>query len=330
MQTHQDVSPAYAQEKPARRNLIHVPTKPSASLAKRAVRAGFGTLMSPFYCSLASRAGTPGMKFHGFARELAWRVLRDRTRHISLAYLWRLALFPMDSFRYFEFDFAGKALSGFERGRYLDVSSPRLFPVHLIARNPAVHADLINPDEEDLHTTENMLRALSLEQACTLHQTEIGRVQFCPDTFDAVTSISVVEHIPDDQGAVRTMWQILKPGGRLVLTVPCAKERLEEFVDFDEYGLLQPDADGYFFFQRFYDMDLLQQNIFTITGNPVSCSIYGEREAGSYFRNQRSRLVDPAYPMWREPYMMAEEYRYFDSVDSLPGVGVIALEFVKN
>jgi hypothetical protein len=34
-------------------------------------------------------------------------------------------------------------------------------------------------------------------------------------------------------------------------------------------------------------------------------------------------------PFCREPYMMGREYRYFESIDELPGMGVIGLEFRK-
>jgi SAM-dependent methyltransferase len=38
--------------------------------------------------------------------------------------------------------------------------------------------------------------------------------------YDAVTCISVLEHIPEHRAAVRGMLGLLRPGGRLILTVP--------------------------------------------------------------------------------------------------------------
>lgn len=38
--------------------------------------------------------------------------------------------------------------------------------------------------------------------------------------FDAVTCLSVLEHIPDHRGAVRAMMGLLAPGGRLIITGP--------------------------------------------------------------------------------------------------------------
>ena len=42
-----------------------------------------------------------------------------------------------------------------------------------------------------------------------------------------------------------------------------------------------------------------------------------------------SPRLGPLYPFWRESYMMATEYRYFKTIDELPGEGVVMLEFVK-
>jgi len=38
------------------------------------------------------------------------------------------------------------------------------------------------------------------------------------ETFDVVTCISVIEHIPEHQAAIRSMCRLLNPGGRLIVT----------------------------------------------------------------------------------------------------------------
>jgi glycosyltransferase involved in cell wall biosynthesis len=40
-------------------------------------------------------------------------------------------------------------------------------------------------------------------------------------SFDSVICLNVVEHIPDDLGALRNIWNILEPGGRAIILVPC-------------------------------------------------------------------------------------------------------------
>jgi hypothetical protein len=60
-------------------------------------------------------------------------------------------------------------------------------------------------------------------------------------------------------------------------------------------------------------------------------AILGEKTNGLFFRNATlKRVLGPWYPFWREPYMMATEYRYFQSLEDLPGEGVVFLEFIKR
>ena len=46
------------------------------------------------------------------------------------------------------------------------------------------------------------------------------RLPFPDDTFDRVICSEVFEHIPDDEGAMRELARVLKPGGMLAATVP--------------------------------------------------------------------------------------------------------------
>jgi SAM-dependent methyltransferase len=44
--------------------------------------------------------------------------------------------------------------------------------------------------------------------------------RFADDRIDTIVALNVVEHIEDDTGALRTMREILTPGGRIVILVP--------------------------------------------------------------------------------------------------------------
>ncbi len=175
-----------------------------------------------------------------------------------------------------------------------------------------------------------MVQALSLENRCSLRGCLISAASIEPESFDVVTSISVVEHIPQDAQAIQKMWDLLKPGGRLLLTLPCAAEASEQYIDRNEYGLLTPDEEGYFFFQRLYDQRLLEERVFSIIGQPRHRVIYGEMSPGALRKNLDRKLEDPYYPYWREPYMMGQQFCYFRDLSELPGEGVIALEFEKS
>ena len=43
---------------------------------------------------------------------------------------------------------------------------------------------------------------------------------FADDTFDAVIVSEVMEHIPDDKGVLAELVRVLRPGGRMAVTVP--------------------------------------------------------------------------------------------------------------
>ena len=273
---------------------------------------------------------TPGLFVHRYAVQTAIKLwLRGRLQRESRN---RIFVFPMDSVRYFEFDFIWKSIIRKPLGVYLDLSSPRLLPVLLLEKMPETIAVLVNPDGNDLKITHDLIGTLGFENRCTFIKAVAEDLDFPNEAFETITSISVIEHIPDngDLQAVAKLWKMLKQGGRLYLTVPCASEATEEYIDFNEYGLLVPNEDNYIFGQRFYDQDLLNERIFAVTGKPIRMAIYGEKKHGIFIHNREEKFSNPFYPYWREPYMMGKDYCYYQSIADLPGLGVVAMQFEKS
>ncbi|MBC8063498.1 MAG: class I SAM-dependent methyltransferase [Chlorobia bacterium] len=56
-----------------------------------------------------------------------------------------------------------------------------------------------------------------------LAQGDAERLPYRSDTFDAITSLDVFEHLKDDEVAFREAFRVLKPQGILVLSVPAFK-----------------------------------------------------------------------------------------------------------
>jgi SAM-dependent methyltransferase len=52
---------------------------------------------------------------------------------------------------------------------------------------------------------------------------DVTRMTSASGAFDLITSISVIEHIPDVERALAEMYRCLKPGGRLMVTTDCAE-----------------------------------------------------------------------------------------------------------
>lgn len=240
---------------------------------------------------------------------------------------------PMDSFRYFEFDFFWRCLSSrVSFGRYLDISSPRLFNWRVLASGRTSQAVITNPDVKDLQMTKQLLRAAGVLDLCELRSALISELDEPEGSFDTVTCISVLEHIPTQAApeALRTLWNLVRPGGRLLLSVPCAANGFEEYIDFNEYGLLQSETNGFVFGQRFYDQALLDSDIHSVVGTARRSAVFGEKVAGTFARDRERKLTDSSYPFWQESQHMATQYTYFDRAQDLPGLGVVAYEFVKS
>lgn len=308
-----------------RRNLTFPARRPAPHRVVRALRRLWGLAATPFLLGAARLYGAPGLAVRIHCMGLGARAMASGHLRRGLTLIDN----PMDSLRYFELDVALKAVGQRRLLRYLDVSSPRLLPVMILRRHPDLVADLLNPITDDLRETAATLAALGLGKRCRLSGALIENVDYPEQSFDLITSISVIEHIADDSRAIARMWSLLRPGGSLLITVPCARESCEEYTSLDEYGLLAKDRDGYVYWQRYYDEAALSQRIFSITGQPTKVEIFGEKRPGSYDENVRQKRIDQSYPYWREPLMMGREYRRFARLEQLPGMGVIAMEFIK-
>lgn len=285
-----------------------------------------GLMLFPVYWVMAYAVCTPGLAFRVLCALKGVRLLL-RERDYVRAY--GLLVAPLDSVRYFEFDFMWNAVKRIRIQSYLDVSSPRMLPLMITDREKSLVADLINPDKKDLPATISLAKSFGVADRCRFHSSLIEEAPLQLESFDLITSMSVIEHIPDDKVAIQKMWDLLKPGGVLLISIPCAAKASEEYTNLNDYELIDTDESGFVFWQRYYDEALIQQRVYSITGQPRRVRIYAEKEAGSYNRNVTQKRSDPYYPYWREPLMMGMQYEFRDRLADLPGMGVIAMEFVK-
>ena len=311
-----------------RKQYIEVPLPIKCGMLHRLWRGLLGVLLLPGYVIAAKILRTPGISIHIRCVYLAVRLFF--LGRISFRTFYWLICLPMDSTRYFEFHEVLNLFKDLSFSSCLDVSSPRLVPLMLLMQNRTAIVNILNPDNTDIQETKQLADALELTSRCIFRNSTIEMAKYSPETFDLITCISVLEHIPADKEAVELMWLLLRPGGRLILTLPCMAQPLEQYISRNDYNVLSPGPDGYTFWQRYYDEERLRKYIFNIAGEPAKIIVYGERSQGLFHRNaSMKRLLGSLYPFWRESYMMATEYRYFDTVADLPGEGVVMLEFVK-
>lgn len=273
-----------------------------------------------------ARRQIPGMAFARFGRQIGRRLLPHAPRS-ALEY----RLTPVHITRYFEFQFALECLPP-NAGACLDVSSPRLFGLYVAAGRRHASLRIINPDRADLDETRRLVQWLRLP-SITLACEAVDAVAQYESQFDTIWSISVVEHIAgayDDTHAVQLLFAALRPGGRLILTVPVDQRDWEEFRAPDA-ALRGEGAPGEAqFFQRFYTAEAIERRLLAPLGRrPARVAWFGEREAGRFQEYvARWRAEGPAVTV-EDPREIADRYRYFDSWAEMPGVGVCALLLEK-
>jgi SAM-dependent methyltransferase len=169
---------------------------------------------------------------------------------------------PLDPSRYLELPWALRLLGPVRGRRILDLASPKLLAVALV-RDCAdvVSVDALEPEIDEW-------RRLAPEARFEVAD---GRaLPFEDAEFDCAYSISVLEHIPGDgdELALRELARVVRPGGRILLTVPYASTYWEDWRDRPVYGA-QADASRYFF-ERWYDAGRLDRLVASAPVREVS------------------------------------------------------------
>jgi SAM-dependent methyltransferase len=118
------------------------------------------------------------------------------------------------------------------------------------------------------------------------------QMPFRNDMFDLITSVSVFEHIAPEMGgevpAVREVARVLAPGGVAILTVPFSRNYFADYHVGTVYERSSLDQEP-IFFQRFYDLEMLQQNIIAASGlELVSLRFIDERH---FYKDPHRRVA---------------------------------------
>jgi SAM-dependent methyltransferase len=189
---------------------------------------------------------------------------------------------PVSYWRAVEFGFAVESLTGLPRGaRVLDLGSPKDLAI-LCARRFGFEMTSTDIMEKEIEISRRSARAQGVagHGAGRVHSEEQdGRaLTFPADAFDAAFSISVLEHIPaeGDSAAMRELLRVVRPGGRVIVTVPYAKKHRESFVHGRVYER-EKVGSAPVFFERHYDAATLASRLLGQPGSRLQClEIWGE------------------------------------------------------
>lgn len=79
-------------------------------------------------------------------------------------------------------------------------------------------------DQEHLSRLQARLRHYLNVETCTCDLSKSTHFEPLADAVDTVICLNVLEHIEDDLGALRNIYNALSPGGRAIVLVPCGQE----------------------------------------------------------------------------------------------------------
>ncbi len=116
-----------------------------------------------------------------------------------------------------------------------------VFSFELAKRHPEATVVGVDSDAGLVARAQEIASRAGLHN-CSFQQGDVTTLGFS-GAFDLALSVDNLEHVTDDVGAMRTLWQTLRPGGTLVVHVPGYQRRWLLFgrrVNFDVPGHVRP------------------------------------------------------------------------------------------
>ena len=189
------------------------------------------------------------LRFYALSIGLGLRALM-RGRDLREAAV-RLAI-PLEDSRLIELPAALSRLGVSAGERVLDLASPKLLAVALARRGASVVSVDELPDEIEVW------RRLAGPADVRFRVADGRALPFGAGTVDHAYSVSVLEHIaePGDEQALRELARVVRPGGRVVLTLPYDTSYRDDWRESPAY-LDHGAENGRYFFARVYDDDHL-------------------------------------------------------------------------
>jgi ubiquinone/menaquinone biosynthesis C-methylase UbiE len=78
----------------------------------------------------------------------------------------------------------------------------------------------VDVNDEFLMEFKNEIALRNLGQLLEAHSLDEGRIPVADGSIDCLMSFTVLEHVEDEMAVLKEMHRVLKPGGKLILTVP--------------------------------------------------------------------------------------------------------------
>jgi SAM-dependent methyltransferase len=284
----------------------------------------------------AQANGLPGIEFDRFGRELALRqILSDRRFDYSI--ISGLAN-PVSCVRYFEFAYAGsiikKQLQLNNRiESVLDISSPRLFPLWM-SEKAGLSVTMLNPDQLDLDMSRHISGFLKKNGVISFtDNVDATKLCFDDDSFDMVTSISVIEHVPGDGDSLMMaeLARVIRPGGQIILSFPVRPKFVNEYRDKNLYNRKQDSENGKYFFQRYYDSDSIRDRILSCPGIIEAERQYWAETPAGWFEDYEKKWISEGLKQTsRDPELMSKHFKCTGTVHPADCMGICCMTLIVN
>lgn len=277
-------------------------------------------------CSIAHWYLMPGLNFHRYRVRLALSAIvggRKELRNVVAQALDE----EISPTAFLDFDFAWKAVASREPfGTYLDYSSPWLFPAMVLTEQRCQGAVVLGSDSLGMEVIERLAEGRRNDGGRTICQ-RINDNAFTSESFDVVTSLSWIARVADDIGTLKQLWSALKPGGMLLLSLPCITRAPESNPKGKTSSVFtrKPKMQ----LRRLYDESMLWERVFAVVGQPRRCVVYGESNPGAD-RNLATPGSNGDVDSLSNLLAIARGWQTYSDLRDIPGEGVIAMKFVKR
>lgn len=196
-------------------------------------------------------------------------VALDVYLHTSVLGLGKLVP-HMDLVRFIEYGLVYPELALSTATRLLDIGCGySIFPLYLASKHRC-HVHVVDNEQYlpgVIQFQRKKLRRLSpsIQDKVVIQHQDARHLAYTDGTFDRVTCISVIAHIPGrgDSEAMAEIGRVLAPGGRAIVTVPFA-DRYEE----------RDSAPWVEYFDRSYDAAALEQRLIRSSGLRERSRVY--------------------------------------------------------
>lgn len=277
-------------------------------------------------CSVAHWYLMPGLNFHRYGVRLALSTIVGKRRELRdmVAQAMDKTISPT---AFLAFDFAWKAVASREPfGTYLDYSSPWLFPAMVLAERRCEGAMVLGSDRLGMEVIERLAEERQDGRGRTSCR-NINDGVFTNETYDVVTSLSWIARVADDIGTLKQLWSALKPGGMLLLSLPCTAWTTENRPGGKNTSALGRKPEKWMW--RLYDESMLQERVFSVVGQPRRYVVYGEsnlsanRDRGALGGNGHGHSASNLVAV-------ARGWQTYSGLRDIPGEGVVAMKFIKR